>query len=91
MTIVQPITTINLEGTTLNVDDLSAQVKALVNVYNDWNQKLSDAQSNTAMVQAALNDLSRQIIQQIKNDQDAAAQKVSDTSSTTDGSTADPA
>ncbi len=78
MTTVQPISTLNIDGTAFNVADLSAQVQALVNVYNGWNQKLADAQEGAAMVQAALSDLSRQIIQQIKADQDAAAQAAND-------------
>ena len=78
MATVQPITTLNIDGTAFNVADLSAQVQALVGVYNDWNQSLADAQSKAALHQAALNDLSRQIIQTVKSDQDAAAAAAND-------------
>lgn len=78
MATVQPILTLNIDGTAYNVTDLSAQVQALVGVYNDWNQSLADAQSKAALHQAALNDLSRQIIQQVKTDADAAAAAAND-------------
>lgn len=78
MATVQPISTLNIDGTAFNVADLSQQVQGLVNVYNDWNQALADAQSKAALHQAALNDLSRQIIQQVKADQDAAAAAAND-------------
>lgn len=78
MATVQPITTLNIDGATLNVSDLSAQVQALVGVYNDWNQALADSQSKAALHQAALNDLSRQIFETIKKDQEAAAQAAAD-------------
>lgn len=73
MTQVQPISTLNIDGTAFNVADLSPQVQSLVGVYNDWNQALADSQSKAALHQAALNDLSRQIIQQVKTDAEAAA------------------
>lgn len=78
MATVQPITTLNIDGTAFNIADLSPQVQGLVGVYNDWNQELSNAQSKAALHQAALNDLSRQIIQQVKADQDAAAAAAND-------------
>lgn len=78
MATVQPVTTLNIDGAALNVADLSPQVQQLVAVYNDWNQGLADAQSKAAMHQAALNDLSRQIIATLKADQDAAAAAAND-------------
>lgn len=82
MATVQPITTLNIDGVAFNVADLSPQVQGLVGVYNDWNQKLADAQSSAALHQAALNDLSRQIIQQVKADSDAAAAAANDAAAT---------
>jgi len=78
MATVQPVTTLNIDGTSFNVADLSQQVQGLVGVYNEWNQKLADAQSSAALHQAALNDLSRQIIMQVKADNDAAAAAAND-------------
>jgi peptidoglycan hydrolase CwlO-like protein len=78
MAIVQSVTTLNIDGNVLQVADLGPKVQALVGVYNEWNQKLADAQGQFALVQAALNDLSRQIIVQIKADSDAAAAAAND-------------
>jgi len=78
MPTVQPITTLNIDGNTLNGTDLSAKVQGLVTVYNGWNQKLADAQDTFALTQAALNDLSRQIILAVKEDADAAANAAND-------------
>lgn len=84
MPTVQPVSTLNIDGATYNVSDLSATVQSLVGIYNDWNQNLADAQSKSAQVQAALNDLSRQIINQIKADNDAAAEAANDAPPATD-------
>lgn len=78
MATVQPVTTLNIDGNVLQVADLGPRVQALVGVYNEWNQKLADAQAQFALVQAALNDLSRQIIVQIKTDSDEAAKAAND-------------
>jgi len=80
---VQPVTTLNIDGTAFNVADLSDKVQALVGVYNDWNQDVVNAQSKFAQLQAALNDLSRQIIMQVKADQDAAAAAANDAAAAT--------
>lgn len=78
MATAQPVTTLNIDGTAFNVADLSDKVQQLVVVYNDWNQDLVNAQGKFAQLQAALNDLSRQIIMQVKADQDAAAAAAND-------------
>lgn len=78
MATVQPVTTLNIDGTAFNVADLSTEVQTLVGVYNEWNQDLVSAQTKFAQLQAALNDLSRQIILQVKKDSDAAAKEAAD-------------
>lgn len=78
MPTVQPVTTLNVDNVAFNVADQSAQVKALVTVYDEWNQDLATAQKTSAQLQAALNELSRQIIVQLKTDQDAAAKAAAD-------------
>lgn len=78
MATVQPVTTLNIDGNVLQVADLGPRVGALVAVYNEWNQKLANAQAEFVLVQSALNDLSRQIIVQIKADSDAAAAAAND-------------
>lgn len=87
MATVQPVTTLNIDGTELKVADLGPRVQALVNVYNEWNQKLADAQAQFALVQAALNDLSRQIIVQIKQDNDDAAKAANDAAAVVEDTT----
>jgi hypothetical protein len=84
MPTVQPVTTLNVDNTTYNVADLSQAVQTLVSVYNDWNQELANAQSKYLMAQAALNDLQRQIITQLKADLDAAATAANDAPAATD-------
>ena len=58
----------------MNVAELSDAVKQLVAIFDDWNQQESDTRSTLMMVQAAKDSLSRQIIQQIRNDK-AEAEK----------------
>jgi hypothetical protein len=70
MPTVQPITTLNIDNVSVNVADLSPAVQNLVGVYNEWNQDFADAQQKAAQLQAALNDLSRQIIVQIKKEEE---------------------
>jgi predicted nucleic acid-binding Zn-ribbon protein len=67
--------TINLDGQTLNISDLSKEVQQLVSVYNNWNKDLitaqeqvQGAQTKVIQLQCALNDLARQIVSQIQAD-----------------------
>jgi len=78
---VQPVQSLNIDGNVLQVADLGPKVQALVSVYNEWNQQLADAQNKFALIQAALNDLSRQIIGQVKQDAEEAAAAAADTAS----------
>lgn len=78
MTPVQPVSSLNIDGNVLQVADLGPKVQNLLTVYNSWNQKLADAQEQFALVQAALNDLSRQIIVQIKQDAEEAKKAAND-------------
>lgn len=68
MATVPPVTELNIEGEVLQVANLGPKVQALVTVYNEWNQQLADAQNRFALVQAAMNELGRQILAQIKQD-----------------------
>lgn len=79
MATVSPVQSLNIDGEVLMVADLGPKVQGFVSVYNEWNQKLENAKGEFLLVQAALNDLSRQIIGQIKQDQtDAAAKAASE-------------
>lgn len=90
MPTVKPVETLNIDNTSYNVADLSQAVQTLVSVYNDWNQKLANLQSDYLMAQAALNDLQRQIITQLKSDLDAA-EKAKQDAAANDASPAAPA
>lgn len=90
MATVQPISTLNIDNVAFDVADLSQAVQSLVGVYNEWNQDFADAQKKAAQLQAALNEVSRQIIAQVKADQDAAEKAVAEVAVAND-SAADPA
>jgi len=74
---VQEIKIINVDNVEYAVDAMSDTCKQLVAIFNEWNQKESDAKGELALVQAAKETLSRQIINQIRNEQ-AEAQAASE-------------
>lgn len=67
---VEDIKVLNIDDDAYSVDEMSDQVKQLVAVYNEWNQKAADVQSELMMVQSAKNDLSRQIILQVRKEKE---------------------
>ncbi len=72
MSQVEDIKVLNIDGVTYAVDSMSEQVQQMVGIYNGWNQKESDARDQLMLVQAAKNDLSRQIIMQVRKDKEEA-------------------
>lgn len=69
----EEIKVLNIDGETYAVDAMSDAVQAMVTVFNDWAQDEVDARSRLQQVQAAKNDLSRQIILQVRQEQEEAA------------------
>lgn len=69
---VEEIKVITIDEVPYAVDQMSETVQQLVDVYNDWNQKEMEARSHLMMISAAKNDLSRQIVQQVRADKEAA-------------------
>jgi hypothetical protein len=74
---VQPITTITLEDKPYEVDDMSDEIKRVVDVFNRWNEKEVDAQyeiellsDNLTMIRSAKENLSRQIFDLMKKELD---------------------
>jgi len=67
----EPITIINVDEVPYAVSDMTDDVKRLVNFYNDWRQEEAQIKSDLLKVQAAMRDLSREIIQTIKNEKAA--------------------
>lgn len=69
---VDDIKVLNIDDVAYAVDEMSDEVKKLVDVYNEWNQRAVDVQSELLMVQSAKNDLSRQIIMQVRKEKEEA-------------------
>jgi hypothetical protein len=65
---VTDIETINIDETQYAVADASEKVQKLVEIFNEWNQEEANIRSKLMMLQAAKDSLSRQIIDQIKSD-----------------------
>ena len=70
---VEDIKVLNVDGVPYAVDGMSDAVKNMVDLYNEWNRKEADAARDLLMVQAAKNDLSRQIIVQVRKEKEEAA------------------
>lgn len=69
---VEEVKVLNIDGIPYAVDTMSDQVTALVAVYNEWNQDEADARTRFMQLTAAKNDLSRQIIQQVRTEAEEA-------------------
>lgn len=67
------ITTLNIDEVSYEVDKLSEEVRGLVAVYNRWNRKESDARGELAILQAAKQTLSAQIVATVRSDAETAA------------------
>ena len=65
---VEEIKVLNVDEKVLAVDSQSEEVKGLVATYNEWNQDLADAQKAHAQIRAAVQALSGQIIQTIRQE-----------------------
>lgn len=79
---VEDIKVLNIDETPYAVDSMSEEVKNLVEVYNEWNQDLADAQKEFAQKRAAVQSLSNQIIQTVRQEkaqaEAAAAQEAAE-------------
>lgn len=71
---VEDIKVLNIDEVPYAVDSMSDEVKNLVEVYNEWNQDLANAQKNFAQVRAAVQSLSNQIIQTVRTEKAEAAE-----------------
>jgi len=86
MPTVNDITVLNIDETPYAVESLSEEVQSLVEVYNAWNQKESDARGELAILQAAKQTLSAQIVAKVREETAAAA--ATEANVTTDEATA---
>lgn len=70
----EEVKTITIDGVAYEIDKLSDKVKALITIYSEWGVELKTQRMVVAKSEAALRDLSREIITTIKaEDQPAAA------------------
>jgi len=89
MPTVNDITVLNIDETPYAVESLSEEVQSLVEVYNAWNQKESDARGELAILQAAKQTLSAQIVGKVREETAAAAAaEATEANVTTDEETA---
>ncbi len=80
MPTVADITVLNIDENPYEVKDLSEEVRSLVELYNEWNQKEAEVRDELTRFQAAKETLSRQIITKVREDlaaQEAAANDAS--------------
>lgn len=64
--IVEPVRVINVENRTYDVASLPQQCQTLVAFYNEWRQKEADLKSELLLTQAAVREISREIVQTIQ-------------------------
>lgn len=69
---VEDITVLNIDGVPYAVDGMSDSVKLMVGIFNDWNRREAEARDELMLVQSAKNDLSRQIIMQVRKEKEEA-------------------
>jgi len=72
MQTIEPITIINVDDVPHAVSDMSEEVKRLVDFYNDWRTEEAQLKGDTLKVQAAMRDLSREIITTIRREKEQA-------------------
>lgn len=58
--------TITIAGKTYNEADLSDKTKQLVSIYRKWNQDLMEARLDMSKTEAALRELSREIVESVQ-------------------------
>ena len=75
---VTDITVLNIDEVPYAVESLSDEVKALVEIYNDWNQKEAEVRDELTRFQAAKETLSRQIIGKVREQVAADAEAAND-------------
>lgn len=73
---VEEITTLNIDGESYQVSELSEEIKSMVKLYNVWNTKEYDINNELIMTRMAKEALSRQIIAKFKEDQEPVPQEV---------------
>lgn len=72
MQTLEDVKVINVDDVPYAVDACSEAVQNLVGYYNEWRAEEFDLKKRTLMVEAALRDLSREIITMIRKEKEEA-------------------
>jgi hypothetical protein len=72
---VEPIKVLTFEGQSYDIAQMSESVQRLVDIYNDWRQQETDARIEMLKTQAALRDITREIIGAIKTETEGAKEE----------------
>lgn len=67
---VEEIKVVNVDNETYSVDELPEDIRNLVEFYNEWRESEANLRSELMKTQAAMRDLSREMIQMIRNHRD---------------------
>lgn len=74
MPTIDPLTVINIDGAPHVVAQMSDEVQAVVEIYNEWRQREVDARNDLLLVQSALRDLGQNLVNRVREEQAAAAE-----------------
>ena len=69
---VEEVKVLNIDEVPYAVDSMSAEVQEMVEVFNDWNRKEAEIVDDLRIIRAAKNNLSMQIIQQVREEKEEA-------------------
>ena len=72
---VEELKVLNIDGKPIEVSSLSENVQKLVDIYNHFRQNEADAKIEMIKIQAAMRDISREIVTSIKAEEEAAAEE----------------
>lgn len=61
------MSTVNIDGKTYVVDDLSDATKKLLTIHSKWSDELADVRIEAAKLEAAMRDLTREIIEAVNS------------------------
>jgi len=73
MPTIDPLRVINIDGVPHVVEQMSDEVKSVVAIYNEWRQEEVDARNRLLLVQSALRDLGQNLVNRVREEQEAAA------------------
>lgn len=84
---VDDVKILNIDEVPYEVEKMSKEVQSMVSVFNGWNQRDAEVADELTMVRAAKNDLSRNIILQVRKELQEAAESEKATEATEGGNT----